>query len=309
MATKTLHLNLRTGAALAAALVVVPSCVYGRDSTARVTATVTGREVPTVVGTQPPRVSRPLPPINRRPACPLRLPRRLPAREIVVPILMYHRINVIRRPSTPAITRNLTVHPADFARQMAWLKRHGYHTVTQRELFDALMCGRRLGRKPIMITLDDGYRDVFAKASPILARLDMRATAYVVSGRISGEDPSFLTWEQLPRLERRGVEVASHTVSHRGLTLLSDREAFEELAKSRKTLERKLGHPVPWLAYPFGAYDSRIESLARRAGYLLATTTELGARQSARRPLALPRLRVLDSTGVSGLAEMLAATT
>jgi peptidoglycan/xylan/chitin deacetylase (PgdA/CDA1 family) len=309
MPTKTLHLNLRTGAALAAALVVVPSCVYGRDATARVTATVTGREVPTVVGTQPPRFSRPLPPIHRRPACPLRLPRRLPAREIVVPILMYHRIDVIRRPSTPEITRRLTVHPADFARQMAWLKRHGYRTVTQRELFDALLCGRRLGRRPIMITLDDGYRDALTKAAPILARLNMRATAYVVSGRISGDDPSFLTWGQLRELELRGVEIASHTVSHRGLTLLSDREALEELIRSRKTLERKLGHPVPWFAYPFGAYDARVERLTRRAGYLLATTTELGARQSARRPLALRRLRVLDSTGVSGLAEMLAAAT
>ncbi|MGH2450890.1 MAG: hypothetical protein ACRDGE_06415 [Candidatus Limnocylindria bacterium] len=61
------------------------------------------------------------------------------------------------------------------------------------------------------------------------------------------------------------------------------------------------------LAYPFGAYDARIERLARRAGHVLAVTTESGAQQSARRPLALPRLRVLDSTGVRGLAAMLAA--
>ncbi|MGH3115195.1 MAG: hypothetical protein ACRDOP_17175, partial [Gaiellaceae bacterium] len=61
------------------------------------------------------------------------------------------------------------------------------------------------------------------------------------------------------------------------------------------------------LAYPFGAYDARIECLAWRAGYVLAVTTESGVQQSARRPLALPRLRILDSTGVRGLAAMLAA--
>ena len=71
-------------------------------------------------------------------------------------------------------------------------------------------------------------------------------------------------------------------------------------------LERGLRHPVQWFAYPFGAYDERVERLARRAGYVLAVTTENGTVQS--RPLALRRLRVLDSTGVGGLAELLAVT-
>lgn len=93
------------------------------------------------------------------------------------------------------------------------------------------------------------------------------------------------------------------------MTTLSSSEARTELVKSRRKLERRLGHRVPWLAYPIGAYDSRIVTLARRAGYLLAVTTEHGARQSARRPLALSRLRVLDSTGVLGLAAMLRAVT
>jgi len=72
-----------------------------------------------------------------------------------------------------------------------------------------------------------------------------------------------------------------------------------------KKLERKLDHRVLWLAYPYGNYDGRIEALARKAGYKLAVTTEWGSLQSASRPFALKRLRVLDSTGVSGLAAML----
>jgi peptidoglycan/xylan/chitin deacetylase (PgdA/CDA1 family) len=219
---------------------------------------------------------------------------------------MYHRVNVAR-PSAPAMTRRLTVHPAVFARQMAWLRNHGYRAITQQELFEALMCGRPLGPRPIMITFDDGYRDTLYKASPILARLDMPATAYVIAGRTSNGDPSFLTWGMLQTLERRGVEIGSHTMSHRDLTSLSDRRAFQELLWARQQFERRLGHAVPWLAYPFGAYDARIERLARRAGYVLATTTDWGSRHSARRPLALRRLRVLDSTGVRGLAAMLLA--
>ena len=217
---------------------------------------------------------------------------------------MYHRITVVTA-STPAASRALSVHPADFARQMEWLARNGYHTITQRELFDALMCGGGLPRRPVLLTFDDGYRDVFFNASKVLLRLNMRATAYVVTDRISGPDISFLTWNLLHALERRGIEIGSHTRAHRDMTSLSNEAMLSDLTQSRRVLERRLGHPVPWLAYPFGSYDARVERLARRAGYVLGVTTEPGALHSARRPLALPRLRVLDSTGVAGLAAML----
>jgi peptidoglycan/xylan/chitin deacetylase (PgdA/CDA1 family) len=234
----------------------------------------------------------------------LRLPEPLPRREIEVPILMYHRINV-SRPGTPSMERRLTVHPADFARQMKWLKQHGYRTVTQRELFEALFRSRRLGTKPILITFDDGYRDLYENASPVLTRFGMRATAYVISSRTKNGYPLFLTWRLLHQLESRGVEIGSHTATHADLTALSDGDALRELVQSRLAFERHLRHPVQWLAYPYGSYDSRVERLARRAGYVLAVTTEPGSVQSARRPLALRRHRVLDSTGVAGLAAML----
>ena len=83
---------------------------------------------------------------------------------------MYHRIDRLR-PSLPAITRSLTVAPADFAAQMRWLRAHRLHAVTQQQLFAALEQGKRLPAKPVVITFDDGYRDVLANAAPVLARL------------------------------------------------------------------------------------------------------------------------------------------
>ena len=133
----------------------------------------------------------------------------------------------------------------------------------------------------------------------------MQATAYVITDRIVNGDRTFLSWGLLRRLERRGIEIGSHSVSHADLTQLGDREALRELVRSRRVLEGRLHHPVQWFAYPFGAYDERVERLARRAGYVLAVTTEQGTLQSARQPLALRRLRILDTTGVRGLASML----
>ena len=142
-------------------------------------------------------------------------------------------------------------------------------------------------------------------ASPVLARLGMRATAYVITSRLKNGYPLFLTWRLLRQLPSRGIEIGSHTATHVDLTSLSDQDAARELVQSRRAIERRLRRPVRWLAYPFGDYDARIERLARRAGYVLAVTTEGGSVQSARRPLALRRLQVLDSTGVAGLAAML----
>jgi len=297
MATNTHHLNLRAGAALAAVALFLTACAFGGHASAASTNSEATATAPSDgAAAEQPRTDAP--------SCPLRFPNPLPTRQRAVPILMYHRVDYVK-PTTPAATKALTVSPEDFRHQMAWLKRHGYHTITQRSLFNALMCGSHLRRKPIVVTFDDGYRDVYRYATPVIERFGMRAISYVITERISGEDPSFLTWKQVRRFEGRGVEFGSHTVSHASLTSLSDVGALEELVNSRKKLERKLDHRVPWLAYPYGDYDGRIEALARKAGYKLAVTTDWGSLQSASRPFALKRLRVLDSTGVSGLAAML----
>src|SRR5262249_23148529 len=154
-------------------------------------------------------------------------------------------------------------------------------------------------------TFDDGYRDVYQHALPILVRLHLHATDYVITDRISGPDPSFLDWQMLRAFEHSGVTVGSHTVSHVDLTSLDDHAALAELLQSRLELERHLGRPVQWLSYPAGSEDARIVALARTAGYVLAVTTQPGAEQSASAPLELQRFRVLDTTGLPQFAAFL----
>jgi peptidoglycan/xylan/chitin deacetylase (PgdA/CDA1 family) len=230
----------------------------------------------------------------------LRLPDPLPSRTIDLPILMYHRIGPIPA-GIPAVTRTLTVTPEDFASQMEWLRSHGYHAVSQLQAYRALEEGKPLPAKPVMITFDDGYRDVLWHAAPVLHRLHMPATEYVITGRVSNGDPSFLTWPQLVRLERLGVTIGSHTVTHQDLVLMPASRALAELRDSRRSLERHLGHPVQWFAYPFGAESPAVVALAERVGYVLAVTTQGGTAQSAAAPLLLHREEVTDATGPGGL--------
>jgi peptidoglycan/xylan/chitin deacetylase (PgdA/CDA1 family) len=226
----------------------------------------------------------------------------LAAAVVKLPILEYHRIGPLT-PALPAITRRLTVDPASFAAQMEWLKRHRFHAVTDVQAYDAMERGAALPPRPVMITFDDGYRDVLWNAAPVLHRLGLPATAFVITDRVDGRDPSFLTWGELRRLERLGVAIGSHTVSHADLAALAPGAALAQLVRSRRTLQEHLHRPVDWLSYPFGRFDAAVAALARRAGYELGVTEAPGDVQSA--PLELRRDEVLDTTGVAGVAGFL----
>jgi peptidoglycan/xylan/chitin deacetylase (PgdA/CDA1 family) len=234
----------------------------------------------------------------------LHLPLRFPDRSLELPILLYHRIDRLTA-ALPFITRRLTVEPRDFATQMSWVRRQGFHPLTQRQLFAGLEEGARLPCRPLLVTFDDGYADVLHNAAPVLRRLGMPATMYVITDRPPLVNSGFLSWGGVKELEREGFDIGSHTVTHRPLTSLSSQESVEELVRSRQELERHLGHPVQWLAYPHGAVDARVVELARYAGYVLGVTSSWGTIQDARDPLELHRLEILDSTGVTGLAEAL----
>lgn len=237
----------------------------------------------------------------------LTLPDPLPDRTLRVPILMYHRIAVLNG-DEPSVTVGLTVDPGEFQLQMAWLHDHGYQTITQLQLFEALMQGKALPEKPILLTFDDGYRGIATIAAPIMKQFGYIGTAYVITDRIAEKRnaaPTWLTWSQLRILEQRGWDIGSHTVSHTEIPHMSPEAAMKTLRQSRFTLERHLGHPVQWFCYPAGSVDQKSVEAVRKAGYVLATTTKSGDTLSARDPLQLERIRVSNTTGVRGLSAAL----
>ena len=234
----------------------------------------------------------------------LRFPRHLPARVLDVPILLYHRVGRPPAVSGP-FSAGLTVQPRVFDSQMEWLARHKFHAISPRQLFDALEWGRPLPPRPVLITFDDGYTDVLWHAEPILHRLHWPATAFVITDRVSGPDPSFLDWRDLRDLERDGFTIGSHTVHHLDLPALTPAQTWLELSQSRDDLADHLHAPVDWFAYPAGREDPAVVRLVRRAGYLLAFTTRPGSTQSAREPFLLHRDEIGRGDGLAGFAALL----
>jgi peptidoglycan/xylan/chitin deacetylase (PgdA/CDA1 family) len=219
----------------------------------------------------------------------LTAPANPPARIARVPILTYHRVHEYATEQTKSIP-DLTIEPPTFVSEMEALDRAGYHTITQKQLFDALYDGVALPSKPVLLTFDDGYVDHVDQVLPVLKRHHMVATFYVVTQRV--HEAGFVTAAQIRELEAAGMDVGSHTRTHASLPALTPAALHDELSGSQEDLRRILGHRVYWFAYPFGTFNPTVVEAVRRAGFLLATTTQGGTSASTSAPLEIPRLHV-----------------
>lgn len=221
-----------------------------------------------------------------------------------VPVLYYHKID---RPDPKAQEKGLFVRPRAFDRQMNLLKLLGYKSITPEDLMKALEGEKTLPKKPVLITFDDGYRDNYTHALPILKKYGFRATIFVTASHVGkftalSTDCSetlpaqLLNWEEIRALEQEGMTIASHTSSHRRLTNLQEEEIRREFNESKRLLEEGLGHPVSFLSYPFGSFNAKVERLARECGYRAAFTTIPGKIHCSTNLFALKRIRVSSHT-------------
>ena len=182
-----------------------------------------------------------------------------------LPILMYHYIRTPPSTRTDMLGYRLSVSPQDFQAQMDWLYANHFHPVT----FDqvrAYFAGRvPLPSKPVVVTFDDGYADLYTTALPILEAHGFTAVAYIVSGFV--DRGRYVTHDQVLQMDRAGIEIASHTVDHADMARVSSGMAAYQLVESKRWLEGLLGHPVVDFAYPSGQYTWQTVQLLGQFGY------------------------------------------
>lgn len=154
----------------------------------------------------------------------------------------------------------------------------------------------------ICLTFDDGYRDAFDHAFPILAAQNVPAAFFVVSGWIDESRPGIIGWPECRALAAGGMEIGSHSVTHPHFGGLSQSAVEAELTTSRARIEAELGRPCLHFACPYGQpgedYDpARDPGLTRAAGYRSFLTTTPRRAQSGADPWALPRVRMEPGWG------------
>ncbi len=214
----------------------------------------------------------------------------LGARSIDLPILMYHYVRTPPSTRTDLLGFKLTVSPQDFQSQMDWLDANGYHPVDFNDVRAYFAGVRPLPARPVIITLDDGYADLYTTAFPILAAHGFKAVAYIVSGFVGKS--RYVTQDQVLAMDRGGIEVASHTVDHADLARASAGSVMYQLVQSKRWLEQLVGHPVVDFAYPSGQFTVQVVAALKLAGYDTAVTEQTSTVHSLADRYTWARVRV-----------------
>lgn len=217
-----------------------------------------------------------------------------------IPILMYHGVRATVGERHPYFETNTS--PALFAEHMEFLAENGYTTVNLHDAVDTGR-GRREIEKCVVITFDDGYRDFYTEAYPVLRKHDFKATVFAVSssaeeGRAWGHPEEFMSWRELREISSHGMQIGSHTATHPQLYSLQPPQIEDEIRRSKDLIEEKIGAAVHSFAYPFAfpEQDKRfvhmMTDLLQRHGYSESVCTTIGRAHRGQNPFFLPRLPV-----------------
>ncbi|MEZ4584161.1 MAG: polysaccharide deacetylase family protein [Caldilineaceae bacterium] len=181
----------------------------------------------------------------------------------------------------------------------------GYTAISPYTLVNALTLGTPLPEKPVIITFDDGYRDNFEHAFPLLAARNMTAAFFVVTDFIDEERPEYLTWDMVRTMYAGGMFIESHGRNHVSLAGKDDDYLVWQALGSLETIEYELGVRPRFVSYPAGDYDQRTLDIFASAGYWAGLTTRQGATHHSDDMFQLPRVRVRNTTTPDELIRLL----
>jgi peptidoglycan/xylan/chitin deacetylase (PgdA/CDA1 family) len=207
-------------------------------------------------------------------------------------ILMYHSVDA----SSDAF---MNVRPERFEAQMSYLRAKNVQVISLEELVCRLRAKESLGGAAV-ITFDDGYRDNFVAAFPILQRYRFPATIFVTTSLIGKTDEQgrgHLSSDDMKTMLESGlIDIQPHTQTHPKLSRASDAIAEAEIRGSKRDLETMLGETRRHFAYPFGDFSDTSVDIVRRCGFESAVTVKEGTVGPDADLFRVPRVSVDRST-------------
>jgi peptidoglycan/xylan/chitin deacetylase (PgdA/CDA1 family) len=222
-------------------------------------------------------------------------------------MLLYHRVNDALAPN------ELVVGTQSFDEQMRFLaaQRNRFTVISLKDCHDFLrskeaMCS--FAHPRVLITFDDGYRDNFRFAYPILKKYNFPAVVYLSTSMIgtgvkmkryeSMPGPDMLSWEEVDEMRQHNIAFGPHTHSHAHLARLPYEAQKPEIVQSIEMIRERMGddfNACPHFCYPYGEYNNDTLKIMSEVGIKLAFTVKPGINTCGTNPLELKR------TSINGL--------
>jgi len=205
----------------------------------------------------------------------------------VVPILMYHSVD--NRDSTLCVTEE------NFLRQMTFLHENGYSVISLDDLVHGIEKKARFAPKTLVITFDDGFKDNYTNAFPILERYNMPAIIFLITSYMNTHE-GYIKWDQARLMMEKDIDFGAHTRHGVYLPEVESQERlWEEIAGCKKDIELKIGKEVRYFCYTVGGFNERVKEIVKKADYKGACTTNRGLDRSNRDVYELNRIKITNS--------------
>lgn len=207
-------------------------------------------------------------------------------------ILTYHSID-----STGSV---ISTAPEIFRRQMQILREQNYTVLSLAAIAEILERKEKLPLRSVALTFDDGFRNFYETAYPILAAFELPATVFLVTdfcggfNNWAGNPPQLpqgklMSWREIKNLSARAIEFGAHTRTHPDLTGISEQNASREIIESKEIIEDRIGREVTAFSYPYGKFNVAVKKIAER-NFRAAVSVKLGTVGSASERFALNRV-------------------
>ena len=215
---------------------------------------------------------------------------------MIVPILMYHSIS--------SSTNNLSVSIYNFEKQMAFMKRNNYKTISFKNL-DNL--DKKF--KYFIITFDDGYEDVYDNALPIMKKFGFHSICYFVTNLIGKHnvwDQNLENFNELKLMNidkirswlNNGMDIGAHSATHQNLTSLNSIKKKFEIETPKKYFKDIFSIDTDSFSYPFGKFDDECLNIVKKNFNYAVTTQRSRFKINKFSRYLLPRIPINKSTSM-----------
>lgn len=228
-----------------------------------------------------------------------------------IPVIMYHRF--IQADDEKGV-HGTYLHVDMLEKHFKLLKRMEFETLTFSDLVDKGVIHRlEHGKRYIIITVDDGYKDNYELLLPLLKKYNFKAVVYVVTGENFNrwdvevqnnpeKHVSLMEAKQVKALHDSGlVEIGGHTLTHPRLSQLSRDEQQQQIEQNKFHLEQLLQTKLCSFAYPYGDHNEESKIIAKQAGYQFAVATNSGPLGLHQDKFQIRRIAIFPKTDVFGL--------
>jgi len=212
-------------------------------------------------------------------------------------ILMYHFIE--HNNDLPL----LAVKPEIFKKQMKYLKDNNYQVIKLSNLVNLLKNGEELPKKIVVLTFDDGFKNNYSNAFPILKEYNFPATIFLTVGWVGkevitspGNFPA-LNWNEIEEMHKSGlIDFQPHTMTHPKLDRITLGEIESEIIQSKKIIQERLNKKCFFFAPPKGRYSQEIKEILENEGFEAVLTIKKGFIKKGDNLFNLKRIAVNSTT-------------